>query len=118
VARAEEGAGVVVATLIVAARNELLDLTNPHDADELRMALRALSAMQGNPLVALEVVWSPAEENVRMSTAEQESLSPELSRLDTGSAAGRVFCASCGGPYATELGECPHCGAPRPAEAG
>jgi len=114
-ARPEEGAGVVVVTLIVAARGELLDLTNAQDAGQIRAGLTALSQLQARQLVALEVVWSPAEENDRMSTAELEPLYPELGKLDESTVAGRIFCSSCSTPYAAELPRCPHCGAPSPA---
>ncbi|NOY93121.1 MAG: DUF1517 domain-containing protein [Deltaproteobacteria bacterium] len=117
-ARAEEGEGVVVVTLIVAARCELLDLTNARDAGQIRLALTALSQLTTRQLVALEVVWSPAEENDRMSTAELEPLYPELGKLDESTMAGRIFCPSCHAPYAAELPRCPHCGAPRPTTPG
>lgn len=113
-ARAEEGAGVVVVTLIVAARSELRDLTDTRDAAQIRSALTALRQISAGQLVALEVIWSPAEENDRMSTAELAPLYPELALLDESTVAGRVFCPSCRAPYAAELLRCPHCGAPRP----
>jgi len=113
-ARPEEGEGVVVVTLIVAARVELIDLTNPRDAGQIRGALNALAQLTVSQLVALEVVWSPAEENDRMSTAELEPLYPELGKLDESTVAGRIFCASCHAPYAAELPRCPQCGAPKP----
>lgn len=62
-------------------------------------------------MVAVEVIWTPAEENDRLSSAELETLYPELRKIDEKSMTGRVFCASCAGPFAAELGACPHCGA-------
>jgi len=113
----DEGDGVVVVTLIVAARYELLDLNDPCDKAELRLALRALSAMQAKQLVAIEVIWSPAEDEDRMSSAELETLYPELGKLDDSLAMGRVRCSSCSAPYAMELGRCPRCGTPNSALA-
>jgi len=111
-ARPEEGEGLAVVTMIVAARTELFDLADPRSVDELQIALTALGMLADGALVALEVVWSPAEENDRMSSAELEMLYPELGKVDESRLAGRVVCASCAGPYAAELGACPHCGAP------
>ncbi len=114
-AHPNEGEGVVVVTLIVAARREILDVHQVDNADALK---RLLDDMIGvaNPhtLVAIEVVWSPATENDRMSTAELEQFYPDLKKIDERSIAGRVFCAYCKGPFAMELLNCPHCGAPAP----
>lgn len=111
-ARAEEGPGVVVVTVVVAATRELLDIGRPSDANELEAALEGLRKLGPSDLVALEVVWSPSAEDDRMSTAELEALYADLVRLDEASVGGRVFCGYCAGPYAEELGRCPHCGAP------
>jgi len=117
-ARAEEGRGVAVVSVIVAARTELFDLTDARNVDEIQIALSTLGMLGDQQIVALEVIWSPAEEDDRMSTAELEMLYPELRKLERAGLVGRVICASCGGPYAAELGECPHCGAPAPARNG
>ncbi len=72
-------------------------------------------------LAAVEIIWSPAAEEDRMSTAELEQRYPELRKIDETAIAGRVFCAYCRGLFAMELLECPHCGAPieaRPASLG
>ena len=117
-ARRSEGEGVVVVTLVVAARREIVDVDDARDAGALRQLLSILSSMVSHQLAALEVVWSPAAENDRMSTAELETLYPELVKIDERSIAGRVFCTYCNAPYAAELMKCPHCGAPlerRPA---
>lgn len=111
-ARAEEGPGVVVVTVVVAATRELLDVGRPSDANELEAALEGLRKLGPIDLVALEVVWSPSAEDDRMSTAELEALYADLVRLDEASVGGRVFCGYCAAPYAEELGRCPHCGAP------
>jgi uncharacterized membrane protein len=114
-ARPEEGEGVVVITLIVAAKREILDVTAVDDAGRIKALLDDLTAV-ANPysLVAMEVVWSPAAEDDRMSTAELEAVYPNLKKIDERSVAGRVFCSYCRGPFAAELLRCPHCGAPAP----
>jgi uncharacterized membrane protein len=111
-AHAHEGEGVVVVTLVVAARVELMDLQN---VSQLGAALRALRSVAPGELVAIEVVWSPAADEDRMSTLELEARYPQLVKIDDGAVGGRVFCAFCRGPYPAELGACPHCGAPAPA---
>ncbi|HEY8141729.1 MAG TPA: DUF1517 domain-containing protein, partial [Kofleriaceae bacterium] len=110
-ARRTEGEGVVVVTLVVAARREIVDVDDPRDARALRQLLSNLSSMVAHQLSALEVVWSPAAEDDRMSTAELETLYPDLKKIDDTSVAGRVFCTYCAGPFAAELLKCPHCGA-------
>ncbi len=114
-ARPEEGEGVVVVTLIVAARREILDVLETQDAGKIKALLDDMTAV-ANPqmLVAMEVIWSPAAENDRMSTAELETLYPHMKKIDEHSIAGRIFCDYCKGPYAAELLKCPHCGAPAP----
>ncbi len=112
-AQPEEGEGVVVVTVVVAAHGavELDGSDAPADA-----AKRLLETMRtaANPekLLAIEVAWSPAAEEDRMSTAELEQHYPELRKIDEAAIAGRVFCSYCRGPFARELLACPHCGAP------
>src|SRR5690606_19039454 len=114
-ARPEEGEGVVVVTLIVAARREIVDVHQVQDARRLKTLLDDIVAVANpNMLVAMEVIWSPAAENDRMSTAELETLYPHLKKIDENSIAGRIFCSYCRGPFAAELLKCPHCGAPAP----
>lgn len=111
VAREEEGAGVVVVTIVAASHTEIVDV-RASDARAVDRVLAALEALEADELVALEVVWTPALEEDRLSTAELEVRHPELVRLtDIG---GRVICGYCSGPYAMELAKCPHCGAPNP----
>jgi len=110
--RVEEGPGVVVVTLAVSARRELPDIRNVRDALCLRAALDSFSKLLPEQIAAVEVIWSPAEEKDRMSTAELEILYPELKKIDEASLAGRAFCKACGGPFAAELRTCPHCGTP------
>ncbi|MCB9627875.1 MAG: DUF1517 domain-containing protein [Sandaracinaceae bacterium] len=108
----EEGEGVVVVTLLVAAHRELIDVADVTDANEVRHLLDQVIALDGDSLAVLEVIWSPADEDDRMSTAELEVLYPELRRINEQTLAGRVFCAFCAAPFAKELAVCPHCGAP------
>lgn len=110
-ARAEEGEGTVVVTLVVAARRDLKSL-KVADGGRIHAALESLAKLGPNDLVALEVIWSPAAENDRMSTAELEQNYPEMKLVDPNSIAGRVFCVYCSGPFPVELQQCPHCGAP------
>ena len=113
-ASASEGQGTVVVSLIVVARRGLTTVTNLGDANQIRGALQERGALDADTLVALEVVWSPAAENDRMSSAELEQNYPELRLIDPNSIAGRLFCRYCNGPFAQELLNCPHCGAPAP----
>jgi uncharacterized membrane protein len=109
--RPEEGAGTVVVSLILVTRRPLAGSDGMSDAAQIRAALAARSAVTSAELVAIEVVWSPAAEDDRMSTAELEQHYPELALIDPKSIAGRLFCSYCGGPFAMELLNCPHCGA-------
>ncbi|MEC7524642.1 MAG: DUF1517 domain-containing protein [Myxococcota bacterium] len=113
-ANPNEGEGTVVVHLIVAAERPLQGLQAP-DADQIRAALDNRAAVTAQQLVALEVVWSPADENDRMSTAELEQFYPDMRLIDPNSIAGRLFCTYCKGPFAMELLQCPHCGAPAEA---
>lgn len=113
-AREEEGEGVVVVTFLLAAHVEIPNGHDPSRPADLHTLLQRVVALQPYQIAALEVIWSPAEETDRMSTAELEMLYPELRRLPNDARAGRVFCGFCGGPFAHELSRCPHCGAPAP----
>jgi uncharacterized membrane protein len=110
--REHEGQGVVVVTLVVAARREIPDVSRATDAHELRRLMRELGSLTPRDLVALEVIWSPAVDQDRMSTAELEALYPELRVIEEHTVVGRVFCGYCGAPFAAELPRCPNCGAP------
>ena len=87
----------------------MADVTN---ANEVRHLLDQVIALDGESLAVLEVIWSPADDADRMSTAELEVLYPDLRRINEETVAGRVFCAYCAAPFAKELNTCPHCGAP------
>ncbi len=108
--RSDEGEGLVVITLLVAARGTLRDRHDATNAEEIRGWFEAASAISTSRLAAVQIIWSPAAENDRMSSAELEVLYPELVRVRGSTLAGRVYCAYCGGPYPAELLACPHCG--------
>jgi uncharacterized membrane protein len=109
--RPEEGLGTVVVSLILVTRRPLSGKAGMSDAAEIRAALSDRAAVTSADLVAVEVVWSPAAEDDRMSTSELEQHYPELVVIDPKSIAGRIFCPYCGGAFAMELLNCPHCGA-------
>lgn len=111
-ARAEEGEGLVVVTLLVASQGAAAPLPTAATRDAMAAALGAMIPPGAQQLMALEVVWSPAEDSDRMSSAELAVLYPELLPLDASPALGRRVCGSCRAVYAAELGRCPACGAP------
>lgn len=111
--RPEEGGGLVVVSVLVAARGALPAPPAGGDLPSLMGALHAMVPPRADRLLALEVVWSPSEDADRMSSAELESLYPELRRVDDAMAFGRVVCGHCRAVYAAELGQCPACGAPK-----
>ncbi len=110
-AHSNEGEGTVVVHLIIATYRPIHALPSP-DANQIRAALDNRAALTADQLGALEVVWSPAAESDRMSTAELEQFYPDMRLIDPNSIAGRIFCSFCRGPFAMELLSCPHCGAP------
>jgi hypothetical protein len=104
---------VVLVTIVVAARSELFTVAAIGDGEQLRQALESLSARGAHDLVAIEIVWQPADPDDRMSSVELEAKYPAPTLFKLGDAlVGKVFCAYCGGPYPAELLGCPHCGAP------
>jgi uncharacterized membrane protein len=110
-ARPEEGPGLIVVTVIVVARRRPQPVADPRDATSIRAALDDRGTLRADELVAFEVVWSPAAEEDRMSSAELEQHYPDLALIDPATIAGRVFCSYCQGPFPMELLKCPHCGA-------
>ena len=102
-ARPEEGAGFVVVTIVVVARREL--------AADLDAALADFASLSAERLVALELIWSPAADEDRMSSAELELHYPELAKLDATRPIGEMTCKFCSGKFPSELLKCPHCGA-------
>ncbi len=119
VPREAEGEGVALITLVVAARREIRDFFGGR-REEINAVLEDLERLTAHELVAVEVVWMPADPDDRMSSATLEALEPDIAKLapqpgKKGKPVGRVHCAYCRGPFAAELPTCPHCGAPAPA---
>jgi uncharacterized membrane protein len=108
-----EGEGLILVTLVIAARTQLYTVSFIRDGEDLRKALEAVSYVSAAQLVAVDIVWSPSEENDRMSSMELEARYPRPEMIPiTGALVGKTFCAYCSGPFPAELRSCPHCGAP------
>lgn len=106
-ARPEEGPGMLVVSVVLAMRR---GVALPAVVDRASLAA-ALRLPLGPELPALEVVWSPAESNDRMSSYELERLYHELARLSDATHVGGARCGFCGTPRATEVPRCVRCGA-------
>jgi uncharacterized membrane protein len=113
--RSEEGEGLILVSVIIAAGRELYTVNNLADAEHMRLALDAASQLPPEHLVAVEIVWQPAEENDRLSSMELEAKYPypHIARFPH-ALVGKTFCTHCAGPFPAELVSCPHCGAPAP----
>lgn len=109
-ARPEEGPGLVVITIVVAARTALIDFQDPSDAEQVRRWLEAISGLHTGSLVAVEVIWTPAADEDRMSSVELENFYPEMKRIRGNTVVGKMDCTYCGGSFPAELLSCPHCG--------
>ena len=109
----DEGAGLILVSIIIAARRELFTVNRIGNGDDLRQALDAASQLAPASLVAIEVVWQPSEDDDRLSSMELEAKYPRPDLIPIqGALVGKTFCTYCGGPYHAELVSCPHCGAP------
>ena len=110
-ATSDDGPGLMLVSVIVAARHELFTVTQIADGEELRKAFESLSSMIAGELVAVEVVWMPSAEDDRISSIALETAypKPELIKL-AGALVGKVFCEFCGAPYPAEAIACPNCG--------
>lgn len=84
-ARPIEGKGLLVVTVLLGYTHKL---PLRHAWSSVDQSLRALRT--GPPVQMLEVVWSPSEDNDRLSSAELEVLYPSSSRSTPASAAPRV----------------------------
>jgi len=109
---------VAVVSLVVAARSELLDLSESGGASEVKLGLSGLGMLGDAALVAVEVVWSPADGAEGMRARDLEAGFPELQKVDPQTAGRRAACRSCSGPYNAELKACPHCAASGGGRAG
>ena len=116
--RSDEGAGLILISMIIAARRELFTVRSIDHGEDLRSALDSVGTLDENTLVAVEIVWQPAEDSDRMSSMELEAMYPPPQIVPiVGALVGKVFCTYCGGPFPAELVSCPHCGAPAPGRA-
>jgi uncharacterized membrane protein len=111
VPRSHEGEGLVVVTLVIAARGSISDFGNMRSVESVRSWLEVLDYLPARDLVACEVIWSPAEPDDRMSSVELEARYPTLRKLRPGVVTGRIQCRYCSGFSPGELRTCPHCGA-------
>src|SRR5690606_19751137 len=59
--RMDEGAGLILVAIIIAARRELFTVTRIGSGDDLRRALEGASQLTAGNLIAIEIVWQPAE---------------------------------------------------------
>lgn len=73
--------GVVLVTVVVARRREVPDVAQLTRA-ALDATLRELGTTTAAELVAMEVIWSPAEEADRVSAAELSRRHPEIRPLE------------------------------------
>ncbi|HEX7700519.1 MAG TPA: DUF1517 domain-containing protein, partial [Kofleriaceae bacterium] len=113
VPRSDQGAGVILVSIIIAAKQELYTIDQIGNGSDLSAALEAAGTLDENTLVAVEIVWQPAEDADRLSSIELEAKYPRPQLIPiNGALVGKTFCTYCGGPYAAELVSCPHCGAP------
>jgi len=111
--RAHEGEGLILVSIIVAARSELVTVKHIGDGETLRKALEAASFRSPDDLVAIEIVWQPSDDADRLSSLELEAKYPRPSLIPLeGALVGKTFCTYCSGPYPAELVTCPHCGGP------
>jgi uncharacterized membrane protein len=110
-ARAEEGGGFVVVTLLVCRRGRLQGFLPATSRLALATDLNVLLAGPG-ALQAMEVVWIPSAVTDVMSSAEMAVVFPTLRPIAPDARVGRRACAHCKSVYAAELPQCPNCGAP------
>jgi len=110
----------VVVTVVVGTTVPLLKLPKRLTAISMPGLFAGVLAPSAEKLVALEVIWSPAEEDDRLSSLELRAIYPDLLPLAGADALGQRSCSYCSAVYAAELGGCPSCGAPveRAASAG
>ena len=111
--RSDEGEGIILVTIVIAARCELFTVQKIADGEDLRKALEGAAYLGPDLLVAVDVIWMPSEENDRMSSMELEARYPAPMLIPIhGALVGKMFCGHCSGPFPAELSSCPHCGAP------
>jgi uncharacterized membrane protein len=106
---------MILVSVIVAARGELMSVTDLATGEDLRRALESAAHRAPSEILALDVVWVPDSEGEQVSSIDLESVyrRSELHPLE-GATVGKVFCTYCNGPFPAELVSCPHCGGPAP----
>lgn len=106
-----DGPGLVVVTIAIAARTELFSVRSIGTGDDLRQALESASNHSARDLIAIEIIWMPAETGEAISSVAVEAKypAPDLVKLQ-GAMVGKVICQYCSGPFPAELVSCPHCG--------
>jgi hypothetical protein len=104
---ATAGAGIVVITVVVVARGELLTVDSI-DAEHLRRALEAAAYRDAADIIDIGVV---AARCASVHELEAQYPRPHLVPLMVVGIDKR-FCTYCGGPFPADLVGCPHCGAP------
>jgi hypothetical protein len=115
--RSDEGEGLILVTIVLAARCELFTVQKIADGEDLRKALEGAAYLGPDLLVAVDVIWMPSEEDDRMSSMELEARYPHPMLIPIqGALVGKMFCGHCSGPFPAELASCPHCGAPSQQE--
>jgi hypothetical protein len=101
------GAGIVVITVVVVARGELLTVDSI-DAEHLRRALEAAAYRDAADIIDIGVV---AARCASAHELEAQYPRPHLVPLIV-VGIDKTFCTYCGGPIPADLVGCPHCGAP------
>jgi uncharacterized membrane protein len=80
----EEGAEVleyVVVTVVIAARQPVIELKSLADQDQLRQLLAAMGAVPQDALLGLEVIWTPADGQDSLTTSDLMTTYPDLRSL-------------------------------------
>jgi uncharacterized membrane protein len=101
---------LILVSVIVVARGELMTVTDLATGEDLLRALESAAHRAADEILALEVVWSPEVSSIDLESVYRRS---ELHPLE-GATVGKVFCTYCSGPFPAELVSCPHCGGPAP----
>jgi uncharacterized membrane protein len=80
-AEAAEVLEYVVVTVIIAARQPVLDVKGLTDQEQLRQVLGALGGVPQNALLGLEVIWTPADSQDALTSNDLLTSYPELRSL-------------------------------------
>ena len=106
--------GLVVATILVAARDELVR-AEAIDRAAIEAALAWLGNLLPGDVTAAYVIWSPADASEPLDSLMLEARLPgTLTRLPDATV-GTLACAHCGSRYPAEERRCSHCGSHVPA---